>query len=200
MQALTWLVGVVVTAALPISKFHLIWIFPLAAIGPYAIINWRTQRRLHTLLTHKPEFNATPAAACSAFTGARSRYEESQRAISSYTTLARDRAAIAHARIRYDQTKDSQTYEEEVAAFSDPAAFAPYTETELDDYTTRIERLAADFDAFSAAFATLDSTVVDRDDDFYVDSAASFNFYCETKSLLILTRSLPLPSSWQRRK
>ena len=45
-QALTWLVGVVVTAALPISKFHLIWIFPLGAVAPYAIINWRMQRRM----------------------------------------------------------------------------------------------------------------------------------------------------------
>lgn len=64
-----------------------------------------------------------------AFTTARSRYEESQREISSYTTLARDRAAIMRARIRYDQTKDSQAYEEEVAAFTDPAVFVPYTET-----------------------------------------------------------------------
>ena len=45
-QGLIWLVGVVVTAALPISKFHLVWIFPLGAIAPFAIMQWRMQRQM----------------------------------------------------------------------------------------------------------------------------------------------------------
>jgi hypothetical protein len=45
-QGLIWLVGVVVTAVFPISKFHLAWIFPLGAIAPFAIMKWRMQRQM----------------------------------------------------------------------------------------------------------------------------------------------------------
>jgi hypothetical protein len=45
-QGLIWLVGVIVTAALPISKLHLVWIFPLGAIAPFAIMRWRMQRQM----------------------------------------------------------------------------------------------------------------------------------------------------------
>ena len=179
-QGLIWAVGVAVTGIISFSKFHLLWIVPVGALAPFAIMNWRAQRRLNTLLARKQESKVSPAVMRDAFTAARSRYEESQQMISSYTSLARSRAAIARARIRYDETKDSQAYEKEVATFTDPAAFAPYTERELDDYAIRIERLAGDFEAFGTAFATLESTTVDPDDDFYLDSAASFNFYCET--------------------
>ena len=47
-QGLIWLVGVVLTATLPISKFHLVWIFPLGAMAPFAIMKWRMQRELDT--------------------------------------------------------------------------------------------------------------------------------------------------------
>ena len=43
-QGLIWLLGVVVTATLPISKFHLIWIYPLGAMTPYAIMRWRSRQ------------------------------------------------------------------------------------------------------------------------------------------------------------
>jgi hypothetical protein len=45
-QGLIWLVGVVATAALSVSKFHLLWIFPLGAIAPFAIMQWRMQRQM----------------------------------------------------------------------------------------------------------------------------------------------------------
>jgi hypothetical protein len=45
-QGSIWLVGVIATATLPISKFHLIWIHPLGGIVPFAVIKWRTQRGL----------------------------------------------------------------------------------------------------------------------------------------------------------
>jgi hypothetical protein len=46
MQGLIWLAGVLVTITLPISKFHLIWIFPLGGMVPFAIMKWRMQRQM----------------------------------------------------------------------------------------------------------------------------------------------------------
>ena len=45
-QGLVWLVGVVVTATPALSKFNLIWIYPLGAMAPYAIMRWRLQRSM----------------------------------------------------------------------------------------------------------------------------------------------------------
>jgi len=45
-QGLIWLVGLVVTATVSISKFHLLWIYPLGAMVPYAIMQARLQQRL----------------------------------------------------------------------------------------------------------------------------------------------------------
>lgn len=45
-SALIWLVGIILTVTLPISKFHLVWIYPLGAMAPYAIMRWRIQRQL----------------------------------------------------------------------------------------------------------------------------------------------------------
>jgi hypothetical protein len=44
-QGLLWLVGLVVTATLHISKFHLLWIFPFGAMAPFVVMNWRMQRQ-----------------------------------------------------------------------------------------------------------------------------------------------------------
>jgi hypothetical protein len=41
-----WLLGVMGTVALPVSKFHLLWIYVLGAITPYAIMNWRIRRQM----------------------------------------------------------------------------------------------------------------------------------------------------------
>ena len=45
-QGLIWLVGGVATVTLPVSKFHLVWIYPLGAIAPFAIMQWRIKRQL----------------------------------------------------------------------------------------------------------------------------------------------------------
>jgi len=45
-QGLIWLAGLILTAALPFSKFHLIWIYLLGAMAPYAIMQWRMQRSM----------------------------------------------------------------------------------------------------------------------------------------------------------
>ena len=47
-QALIWLVGCAVTWTLPISKLHILWIYPLGAMAPYAIMQWRMQRQMDT--------------------------------------------------------------------------------------------------------------------------------------------------------
>ncbi len=44
-QGLIWLIGCTVTTVLPISKLHVLWIYPLGAITPYAIMRWRIQRQ-----------------------------------------------------------------------------------------------------------------------------------------------------------
>ena len=45
-QGLIWLVGLILTATLPFSKFHLIWIYLLVAMAPYAIMQCRMQRQM----------------------------------------------------------------------------------------------------------------------------------------------------------
>jgi hypothetical protein len=44
LQALLWLVGLAVTAILPVSKLHLLWIYPLGAVAPFAIIQRRMDK------------------------------------------------------------------------------------------------------------------------------------------------------------
>lgn len=44
LQALIWLVGVILTAVLPISMFHLVWIYAVGAIAPYYIMGWRIDK------------------------------------------------------------------------------------------------------------------------------------------------------------
>jgi hypothetical protein len=124
--------------------------------------------------------DAIPAAIRDAFSVARSRYERSQEAAKSYTMRAKHRAIIMRARYRHEQTNDTAAYEKEIAAYTDPADFAPYTEAELDAYTIKMENLTADFDIFTAAFTALSSSTQNPDDEFYVTAHACFNVYCET--------------------
>lgn len=41
-HAMIWIVGLILTVALPISKFHLLWIYPLGWIIPYIIFQVRS--------------------------------------------------------------------------------------------------------------------------------------------------------------
>jgi hypothetical protein len=124
--------------------------------------------------------DANPIAVCDAFSAARSRYEQFQEGAKSYTTRAKHRLVIMRARYRHDQIKDADAYEREVAAYTDPAGFAPYTEAELDAYTGKMENLTADFDTFTAAFIALKAASINPDDEFYITASACFNVYCET--------------------
>jgi hypothetical protein len=44
LQALLWLVGLALTVVLPISRLHLLWIYPFGAMAPYAIIQRRMDK------------------------------------------------------------------------------------------------------------------------------------------------------------
>lgn len=46
-QGAIWLLGVVVTAMLPVSKFHLVWVYVVGAMVPYAVMHSRTNRALY---------------------------------------------------------------------------------------------------------------------------------------------------------
>jgi hypothetical protein len=126
-----------------------------------------------------------PVAVRDAFSLARTRYEQSQEASKSYTLRAKHRIIIMRARYRCDETKDTDAYEREIAAYTDPADFAPYTETELDEHTTRVERLAADFAVFSSAFTTLKSVSQNHDGEFYVVAQGCFNLYGEAYKMAV---------------
>jgi hypothetical protein len=132
------------------------------------------------ILLKAKEDDAIPVTVRDAFSVARSHYELSQEAAKSYTMRAKHHAIIMRARYRYEQTNDTAAYEKEVAAYTDPADFAPYTEAELDVYTIKMENLTADFDIFTAAFTALSSATKNPDDEFYVNAQACFNIYCET--------------------
>jgi hypothetical protein len=66
-----------------------------------------------------------------------------------------------------------------VAAYSDTADFAPYTESELDEFTFQMECVSAEFEAFGAAFIALHSPSLDPEDEYYITSHAYFNMGCE---------------------
>ena len=128
--------------------------------------------------------DAVPVAVRDAFNAARSRFEQSQEAVKSDATRAKNCGIIIRARYRFDQTDDVEAYEKEIAGI-EPADFVPYTEAELDAYTAKIENLTVDFDNFATAFVALDSATSNRDDEFYIDSAACFNIYCETYKIAV---------------
>lgn len=46
-QGLIWLLGVIATATFRLSKFHLLWVYPLGALVPYALMNLQIQRELN---------------------------------------------------------------------------------------------------------------------------------------------------------
>lgn len=46
LQALIWLGGAILTATLPVSKFHLVWIYPLGMIAPYQVYKLRMKKSI----------------------------------------------------------------------------------------------------------------------------------------------------------
>jgi len=129
--------------------------------------------------------DAVPIAIRDAFSVARSRFEQSQEAAHAYTMRAKHRAIIQHARSRYQQTKDAAAYEREVAAYTDPADFAPYTEDWLETYTVKMENLTADFDNLTATFTALSFATQNSNDEFYVTAHACFSLYCECYKMVV---------------
>ena len=122
--------------------------------------------------------DTVPIAIRDAFTVASSRYDQSQEAVQSYTVRARNRAQVyRRAWPRYQQTKDAEAFQKEIAACTDPADL--YTEAKFDAYTVKMENLSADFDVLTAAFAALSSATQNTGDEFYVTARTHFNLYCE---------------------
>lgn len=70
-----------------------------------------------------------------------------------YTTRANHRYNI-----RMAAKSPSSEYDEEIAGYSDPSDFAPYTEADLDAHTSTIDNISAAFDRLTAAFAAFPRT------------------------------------------
>jgi hypothetical protein len=157
-------IGVVPIAMLA-SLFNGLW----STLGELALLVLITygSRLLGYYITSKADNSGS--AVNDAFTAASDCYDVANEAIQSFTTRANHRAVIFRARYRYDQSKDTDAYEEEVAAYTDPADSSPYTEAELDAYTVAMENLTAAFDTLTCAFAALNPT-----HDLYASAAALY--------------------------
>ena len=126
-----------------------------------------------------------PIAVRDAFSAARSRYEKCQEINQTNTTRSKHRLAIFRARHSFDQNKDADAYKKEIAAYTDMADFASYTEAELDTHTTDLENLTDAFDAFYTAFTALNTATKNGDNEFYVSAVACVNVYCETYKIAV---------------
>jgi len=122
----------------------------------------------------KEEKHTAVVAVCDAFSAASNAYDAAYDAIQIYTTRANHRFEISNA--RHDETLDAEAYDETVAAYTDPADFATYTETELDAHTAAMENLTAAFDTLTAAFATFNHP----DAGITSTAAELYKVYCET--------------------
>ena len=83
-----------------------------------------------------------------------------------HTTRANHRFTIFMAARSHDQ---ADAYDEEIAGYTDPADFDPYTDADLDAHTVAIENLTAAFDRFTAGFAAFSRT-----DHLYKSAAAVY--------------------------
>ena len=100
-------------------------------------------------------------------TAASDSYDAAYNEIEAYTTRANHCFEILNA--RHDETLDAEAYDETVAAYTDPADFAPYTEAELDAHTAAMEKL-------TAAFATINHP----DGEITSTAAELYRVQCET--------------------
>lgn len=53
LEVLIWLAGVILTATLSISKFHLLWIYPLGLITPNVVYKLRMKKGLMAMRLHE---------------------------------------------------------------------------------------------------------------------------------------------------
>jgi len=163
-------IGVVPIAMLA-SLFNGLW----STLGELALLVLITygSRFLGIYITSKADNSG--AAVKDVFSAASDSYDVANEAIQSFTTRANHRAVIFRARYSYDQFKDTDAYEQEVAAYAGPADFAPYTEAELDAHTAAMEKLTAAFDTLTGAFDALNTS-----HDLYESAAALFKATSDT--------------------
>jgi hypothetical protein len=119
-----------------------------------------------------------PAAAAtrSSFSAANNAFDDAWDSIEPYTKRANHRYAIF---LASRSAEDAETYHDEIAGYTDPADFEPYTDAELDAHTTAMTRLAAAFDRLTSAFGAFSRT-----DNLYASAA---KFYKATTTLYVLT-------------
>jgi hypothetical protein len=106
-------------------------------------------------------------------------------AIETYTWRANHRLAIHAAASRLHEAPPDDplavdAYDKAIAAYTDPADFAPYTEAELDAHTAAMENLSAAFDNQTAAFAVLIAAYKPTEDLYALSAAlykASSDYY-----------------------
>lgn len=126
-----------------------------------------------------PKVDSVAVAARDAFSAANDAYDAAYDAIEGYSNRANHRYAILGAtRALYKAPLDdpyaADAYDEAVAAYTDPADFAPYTEAYLDAHTAAIDTLTAAFDTLTAAFAAINPA-----DHLYASAAALYKATCD---------------------
>jgi hypothetical protein len=169
-------IGVVPVAMLA-SLFNGLW----PTLGELVLLTIVTfgSRSLGMYIMMKAEDSGV--AVNDAFSAASAAYSTAYDAIQTYTTRANHYSAILNARyelykspLSYSNAADA--YDEAVAAYTDPADFAPYTAAELDAHTVVMENLTAAFDTFTDIFADFSPA----EDHLASTAAELYKVYCDT--------------------
>ena len=132
-----------------------------------------------------PKADPAAVAAREAFNASIHTCDAAFLAIETYTTRANHRLAIHAAASRLheappDDSLAADAYDKAVAAYTDPADFASYTEADLDAHTAAMENLSAAFDNQTAAFAALIAAFKPTEDLYALAAAlykASSDYY-----------------------
>ncbi|MBI3417841.1 MAG: hypothetical protein HY043_21320 [Verrucomicrobia bacterium] len=100
------------------------------------------------------------------FSAASDAFDAAYTGMETYTTRANHRHTIF---VAARSTHDADAYNEEIASYTDPADFEPYTDAYLGAHTAAIDHLAAAFDTLTDAFAAFSPT-----DHLYKSAAAVY--------------------------
>lgn len=122
-------------------------------------------KRIKAFLT-EPEPDPIATASRDLFIAASDAFDAAYASGGTHTTRANHRHNIFMAS---RSPNDADAYNEEIAGYTDPADFAPYTDADLDAHSAAIESLTTAFDRLTAAF-----TVFSRTDYFYKSAAAVY--------------------------
>ena len=113
-----------------------------------------------------PVPNPVATATRRSFSAASDTFDSAYSECESYITRANHRYAVLMAS---RSNHDADAYNEEIAGYTDPADFEPYTDAELDGHSSAIDHLAAAFDRLTSTIAAFS-----RADHLYKSAAAVY--------------------------